>query len=610
MTCSKTFLCNNSFYNQSDACILHCKKPYKRDCEDEWAKYSFDFKLALIDHLVELVIGIGAKELEIDGVVYSQSFLRDFFSRIEIIGRISGNQRSSKIKNLFVYLRKFEIVLNGIHFTQVDQKLEPFNYVPLLQVFGGIEFLKCTFIDTTYLYLPEASVVFGECTFQESHEYANYKGFSEQPELPLYKSCKFLGDVSIKRSFGHGKCIIDRDVFENCLFSKNIEISRCEFTTGQLFQGMDAKTNSIGILIDDVVFETPFILNGVESIKNISMFKTYFNEKFELKNNLIKSCYIDDCNFKKVSDFFYSKFEIFKVRKTVFSGFAAFEETIFGVEKKLQNKPAIFLYVTFESFSNFRGATFNDGLDIEKSNFAQPPNFLGSFVDLENTPRETYRIIKHSFDSVGNYIEANHFFALEMKKNKSDLKKRIQESTKLSEEERSQVKSELLVFRFNEFFSNFGQNWQRPFWLILVLAVIAQFFYCGLADVGAHNSTAVSVFCEFSEVIKDFLCNHDAGWLVLLILISSLWAWFYSRVPMIFVGLFFFGILLKIIGVSFPISTLLTPLVNLLNHVVEHIPPFNKLLVKGHEFISFVINVLFAVLIWQLVVSVKRLTRR
>ena len=84
-------------------------------------------------------------------------------------------------------------------------------------------------------------------------------------------------------------------------------------------------------------------------------------------------------------------------------------------EKNNFNEKAKFEYVTFEKAVSFRGSNFPQGLAFEKANIADSVNFHGvSGLDPGNTQRETFRIIKHSFDKIGNYLEANKYYAKEM----------------------------------------------------------------------------------------------------------------------------------------------------------------------------------------------------
>lgn len=69
----------------------------------------------------------------------------------------------------------------------------------------------------------------------------------------------------------------------------------------------------------------------------------------------------------------------------------------------------------------------------KNTNFKRLADFYSSqfahFSDLaaERTDRETFRIIKHSFDAVGNHIEANKYFAHEMQACRRELRKDAKE---------------------------------------------------------------------------------------------------------------------------------------------------------------------------------------
>ncbi|TOG45348.1 hypothetical protein, partial [Vibrio parahaemolyticus] len=153
-----------------------------------------------------------------------------------------------------------------------------------------------------------------------------------------------------------------------------------------------------------------------------------------------------------------------------------------------------------------------------------------------NTNRETLRIIKHSFDKVGNHIEANKYFSLEMERYKNDME----------EEPWSQEK---LVFSLNDKISKFGRSYFRPAFLIVILSLIFQaviFSY--------ENNYLYKIYPDFNSQISSV------------------------------VGFF--------------------------NNVAISFMPFSKFLHKGIEFISLLFYIMYATLIWQLVVSIKSHTRK
>lgn len=151
---------------------------------------------------------------------------------------------------------------------------------------------------------------------------------------------------------------------------------------------------------------------------------------------------------------------VLNVRRSIFEDFTGFEKCEFGIKGDETKSKVEFEYVTFLNFTNFRKAKFFNGLDFEHTNLKESPNFLNAEIDEKFTNRETFRIIKDSFDKIGNQIEANKYYSHEMRKYKEELKA-------------SKVKSpERLIFWFNERVSNFGSSIGRPLFLILSCAII------------------------------------------------------------------------------------------------------------------------------------------
>ena len=134
---------------------------------------------------------------------------------------------------------------------------------------------------------------------------------------------------------------------------------------------------------------------------------------------------IYNSNFEKLVDFHGTHSSSLQVMKSIFSDFCALENCKFGIEGKEEKDGASFAYTTFLNFITFRDSEFFYGLNLSHSNFTQSPNFSNSKINEANTNRETFRIIKHAHDSIGNSLEANESFVLEMKKYKEELKKKM-----------------------------------------------------------------------------------------------------------------------------------------------------------------------------------------
>ena len=157
-------------------------------------------------------------------------------------------------------------------------------------------------------------------------------------------------------------------------------------------------------------------------------------------------------------------------------------------------------------------------------------------IDEKNTNRETFRIVKSSFDEIHNYIEANKYFSYEMKKYKEELK-----GTNKTQEK--------VILFLNEKISNYGQSYVKPIFYMIATSII---YY--LLILGYENN----ILYEIHPSSNGFLEKISSS----------------------------------------------------VNNVSKNILPFSKALKSGMEFVSLLFYIIFASLIWQTLVAVKRHTRR
>ncbi len=247
--------------------------------------------------------------------------------------------------------------------------------------------------------------------------------------------------------------------------------------------------------INNCTFEKRFELNNY-NIEKFNCTNNLFKNKFEFKNNHIVKFSIHNSNFKEIADMFASKFTQFKISKSIFNDFTGFENCTFGTSNNLIEELSEFEYVTFKDILTLRNTNFLSGLDIEKINLLNDANFLKIRVELKNTPRETFRIIKHSFDKIGNILEANKFFIKEMKKYKEELNQKplignIQEK---------------LVFNLNNIFSSFGQSYFKPLSYIVYFILLYQFILYGyeknwLYEVYTPANQYIRIISDFFNTI-------------------------------------------------------------------------------------------------------------
>ncbi|PHO10599.1 hypothetical protein CPG37_03895 [Malaciobacter canalis] len=126
----------------------------------------------------------------------------------------------------------------------------------------------------------------------------------------------------------------------------------------------------------------------------------------------LEHCLIDgDITFNNC--FFQEKCSFYK---TIFNGFLNLENSFFN--KRLELK-----YGVFKNKVNFKNTTFKNKVNIPYADFKSINNYLNININFRKNDRETARIIKDSFEQQNNIIEANKFYAIEMKKEKMNYLK-------------------------------------------------------------------------------------------------------------------------------------------------------------------------------------------
>jgi len=254
--------------------------------------------------------------------------------------------------------------------------------------------------------------------------------------------------------------------FFDCYF-KNLDCSAVQET-----ESIEININGgfiENLHIADSTFVKKFYINNQYSenkieIKKLTIIGSTFKENFKLHNAKVSIFKIENTDFEKHADFFKSEFngiDDITFKGINFRGLALFGDTTF--EKKL-----IFKYVTFEGHSHLMNANLGQGLDLDYSNIQNEINFFGvqqlnTEQAKKNTSQETYRIIKHNFEKIGNKMEANKYLALELEKRKNTL----EEAQKNYREH-----LDLFVFKINWWSSEFGTNWLKPLVFIVLTSVI------------------------------------------------------------------------------------------------------------------------------------------
>ncbi|MBJ9559766.1 hypothetical protein [Citrobacter sp. FDAARGOS_156] len=509
--------CSNDVFENTTECVLHCEK----------SDYSHDFNNKGIlkrfyDALIDYVAGSIFK--------FGNSFISSEIRSNTVKDYLNGEEFDDGVVD---FCNKQVIVFNAIFFPCRDNR-DPFDYLNILRKVKGVHFNYCKFTANS-IEIPEVEAFFQDCEFYRWWSITQSK-ILENINNVLYQDCNFRENVSSYLGDDQN-ALLDISLFNDCSFEKELSFGNVSLNK-PVFNNTDGTTVKINRLrIENCRVEGKFVLNN-SRVNHILIKDSEFKWKVELKYGHIDDIELINTNFKGLFDSFSTRYGKFYCFKNIFSDFVGFEKCKFAAlegDSEL-NQLSVFKFVTFIGFTNFRNSKFYQGLDLEDTNLKEAPNFLNIELLSGNTNRETLRIIKNSFDKIGNHIEANKFFVLEMSKYKQELSKKP-------------LNQEKLIFWLNEKTSNFGQSYLLPIFWVVIFSII---YY--LIILGYESNLLYRLMPYANEKIK---------------LVSSVF-----------------------------------------NGVAASIIPFKSLLRDGMEFISLLFYIIFASLIWQIIVAVKRHTRR
>jgi uncharacterized protein YjbI with pentapeptide repeats len=422
-----------------------------------------------------------------------------------------------------------EIMFFGaINFPEIKSR-DTFDFFKLFQLFKGVHFDRST-IGFGSINLKNVQLFFQDCTFTNDWSIHSYLIIEDVVSQTIFQNCIFKERVaSAVKEHSRDILKVDCYLFNDCKFNKKVIFNRGIYTKSIFNNSNHYKQILLAILIENCEFQARFELNNSD-ITLLTIENMEFEGKFELKKSNIKEIQISNVNFKKLFDAYKTKFNKFNISRSIFEDFTGFEKCEFGTEHDAKGEVTEFEYVTFLNFANFRKAKFYNGLDFEHTNLKEPLNFLNAHIDPKNTNRETYRIIKHSFEDIGNKIEANSYFSKEMKAYEVELVSHVKETKgalatkklkhtleckKFDEISVSKLKSlktelakyqnELLIYRLNRVFSNFGQNYVQSLVLMIMSTLLYLATSCAVMNDLFDWSSFVGVgFNDFAKAIPPY----------------------------------------------------------------------------------------------------------
>jgi len=433
--------CEFEVWEKGTKCVLHCNK------NNELEENNLELLSSFYNILAEYVANqVNFSKNSIYTLSGRDNFIRDIKSDVD-------NKIDTDIK-----IRK-------VIFPNSKMK-DSYYHFKILKNFHDISFVDCEFFGREMAWNVESNlkIFYDKCLF---HNEWIIRDKNNTVKYGAYYECIFENNVSYipflnDKEINDDKNEINYKLFHNCEFKKKIEFVNVVFNapifSNYDFKGKIGTLELVGCTITD---KSKFVLNNYK-IDRFILKNTEVEAKFEFKQNEVGEFFIYNTNFGEdlVVDMYETKFTTFNIDKSIFEGFVGFERCIFSIQNYDKgDQIAKFTYATFLSFVNFRNAKFYGGLDLENTNLKESPNFLNVEINEKFSNRETFRIIKDAFDSVGNNLEGNKFFAYEMRKYREELKK-------------TDKCSEKVIFWLNEKISNFGQSYVRPIILMLITAIV------------------------------------------------------------------------------------------------------------------------------------------
>jgi len=441
--------CNTKCYGEcqreiyvDDKCILHCiKNDYQKDRHSGLLS---DFYNEFINYTIEQLF----EHSELIDDKYSQDEIATYLKS----NRFENDEYNEALKNSI-------FIPSCIHFPTRDGR-DTFDYLKILNLFGQIHFNYCQFY-LSYLDLKNVECFFQDCKFHERWTLYDY-GVLENEDNVIYQTCEFNKTVSNYTPEKSTELAIYRfSQFDyTCKFNKNLQFDRAIFKN-RLFnteQNNFLDENVIKILeFNKCIFEKEFKLNQY-SIDEFIIEDSKFNDRFEFQSNSVNDVRIQNSKFEKISIFTNSKFSELYISDSIFKENIDFSGSIFGKKNELAKSSTTLKSVIIDKSVNFRNVKFYNGLDIPDTKINDLSSFLNADLAVEYTPRDTFRRLKHEFDSIGNIIEANKFYHKEMQKMEEELTKRLPKSF-----------LEWIVFKIHNISSKHSQNWIFPIiWMLLI----------------------------------------------------------------------------------------------------------------------------------------------
>jgi len=334
------------------------------------------------------------------------------------------------------------------------------------------------------------------------------------------------------------------------------------------------------LIIFNSVINSDFLLNDKLYKKNDEFKLNLLNFKESTFKGKVKIQFYDciqDVNFyntkfEDLADFYRTKFYKVNFEKTDFKNIAVFSESEFYCDVN-------FNYTKFLATSIFKDTVITGKLNLRDTIFKDEANFLDIKLSKVGN-RETARIIKDSFEQQNNIIEANKYYALEMKEREKELEENLKNGKNFFE---------WLVFKIHGISSNHSQDWTLSLFWIFIVGFIASYYDFNLIQ----NSENKYIHYNLSSIFKTI------GLIFIILFIDRL-----CKIKDKFVNISYFIISSYLIYIYATEDYLLSLFSQTINpfSVMKTNDPING--------IQLFFKIIIAYLIYQLIISIRQNTRR
>lgn len=299
--------------------------------------------------------------------------------------------------------------------------------------------------------------------------------------------------------------IFECEVNINSIYIRNgWNIENCHFKKQLIYNSNEDSNSTINtFVLISTIFDDLFYLNGAS--------KTIQKIEIQGSNQLVGRINFDCINIdlltiEGVNERSNISFNQCNIEKIFFNRFNNYSTIIFSNIKALSDNSSIRIFESNlgkTSFYNFNFKSFKT-ISIESSLVSEiqtaniewfTPNQFSTFTDTKNR-KEVFRQLKFASEKQSNRIDALMFQAWEMNEYKNEL---------ISKEQFFGINRLILWLSQT---NDFGQNWKKPIWiLLLVTLVFYPFYVVGISENLSYltpNFSLESFYTTLHELYNNF----------------------------------------------------------------------------------------------------------